>query len=202
MATITYYLQRNVDGVINTYPNVWVRLNNNITFVDYISTDKTDVDGEFTIVGVPAGSYTVFIGPTGTVVGTPAAIGDSNFLVPVIVTPAGVEGIVAKSAVAEMVLSTINPTTVFTYTHGASRDWLVDVYIRIVTGVTAITLTLTYTDSSGAQTVNYMTARILNTGSYLIPELYFRSLASAITLTATADIANQAYITASLIGVD
>lgn len=202
MATITYYLQRNIGGVINTYPDVWVRLNNNVTFVDYISTAKTDASGEFTVVDVPAGSYSVFIGPTGTVLGTPAAIGDGNFLVPVIVTPAGVEGIVAKSAVAEMVLSTINPTTLITYTHGVTRNWLLDIYLRIVTGVTAITLTLTYTDSNGAQTITYMNARTLNAGSYLIPELYFRSLASAITITAQADIANQAYFTASLIGVD
>jgi hypothetical protein len=81
MATLSYYLQQNIAGVVNTLSGVWVRLRNNSTLVDYVSTGATDGAGLFTVNDVPAGSYTVYFGPNSG--STPTATGDANFLVPV-----------------------------------------------------------------------------------------------------------------------
>jgi len=79
MTTITSYLSRNLNGILTPYVNVWVRLNNNSTLVDYVSTTATDTNGKFTVSSVPAGTYTVYTGPSN--VSTPNATGNTNFAV-------------------------------------------------------------------------------------------------------------------------
>ena len=203
MASITFYLQRNIGGVINVYSGVFARLNNNITFLNYISAVASDANGMVTVTGVPAGEYTVFVGTTGTVPGTPSTIGDSHFLVPVIQTPGGVEGVVAIASIADYLIASINSVTALTYTMPSNRAWLINVYVRVATSQTNLTLTLTYNDASGAQVVTYFTNRALNVGSYFLPQLYFKATTSnPIVLSATASAANQVYLTASFIGVD
>lgn len=56
-----------------------MRLHNNASGNDYVSTAATDPNGLATVNNVPPGSYTVFVGPSSG--STPTATGDNNFLV-------------------------------------------------------------------------------------------------------------------------
>lgn len=63
MANITDYLQMTSGGLTLPNAGVYVRMNNNATGTDYISTGLTDGNGMFTINNIPQGTYTVFYGP-------------------------------------------------------------------------------------------------------------------------------------------
>lgn len=79
MTTLTAYLSQNINGFLVPFPTVWVRLRNNSTSVDYVSTAYTDINGKYTVNNVPGGIYTVYTGPTA--ISTPNATGDANFVV-------------------------------------------------------------------------------------------------------------------------
>lgn len=82
MPAFSDYLLRTSPSIIQ--PNLFVRLHNNVTNADYISDGVTDANGKYTLTAQrpPAGSYTVFTGPTGTFLGTPTSTGDANYIVP------------------------------------------------------------------------------------------------------------------------
>lgn len=66
MPNITDFLLGTASGQTFPVAGVWVRLQNNVTLATFVSTAVTDAVGTFTVLNVPAGSYTVATGPTNT----------------------------------------------------------------------------------------------------------------------------------------
>jgi hypothetical protein len=95
-------------------------------------------------------------------------------------------------------LATTGPTNVCTLTPTALGNYTVGVYLRVVTDITNITVTVTYTDSGGAQANVILNVQPTPTGGYSCPQLFIESAASAITVTVTAGTANQVYVSASI----
>jgi hypothetical protein len=111
---------------------------------------------------------------------------------------------VALSRVAtcmETEITSTSATNVLTYTPTAQGNFEIETYLRVVTASTNVTITATYTDGGGAQTVTLYSGSAL-VGSYMTPSYFFNSVANqAITLTITAGTANQVYVSSSIVGV-
>jgi hypothetical protein len=100
----------------------------------------------------------------------------------------------------ETKLTTTGATNVINYTTVAAGNYAVNVYFRVVTGATVVTLTYVWTDVTGAQSYTYLSAVSESTGSYTMQPLFFNATnSSAIQVTATAGTANQVYVSASVI---
>lgn len=78
-AAISDYLQRPSGGNVTVLVGTWVQLTNNVSGTAYVSTAVTDANGKFTVLNVPAGTYTVATGPTSG--GPFTSTGDSNYVV-------------------------------------------------------------------------------------------------------------------------
>src|SRR5215469_3699081 len=78
-AAISDYIQRPSAGTVTVIVGTWVQLVNNATSTAYVSTAVTDANGKFTVLNVPAGTYTVNTGPTNT--GPWTSTGDTSYIV-------------------------------------------------------------------------------------------------------------------------
>ena len=111
-------------------------------------------------------------------------------------------GIVADYANAsDFELTTTAATTVATFTPFAQGNFMVTAYFRVITAATTVTLTATWSDSSGAQTYTWVNAVSEPVGSYTQLPIYVNATASAITITATAGTANQVYVSANIVSM-
>lgn len=95
-------------------------------------------------------------------------------------------------------LTSTSATNVITYTPSAAGNFVVWVYYRIATAATVLGITCTYTDAGGSQTKTILSSASQAVGSYTCTPLFISSTASAITVTATAGTANNAYISAAI----
>lgn len=110
--------------------------------------------------------------------------------------------VASLTKVSNSLLTTITATSVATYTPAAQGNFLVGICYRVVTGITNVTLTVTYTDDTGAQTNTMLNAQASAIGSYSTVPLFINAKTTgAITVTATASVANQVYVSASIMGV-
>lgn len=107
--------------------------------------------------------------------------------------------VVANASDTQM--TTTGATTVVTYTPLAQGNFWVDIYYRVVTGATTVTLALTYTDGSGAQTNTLVNLVATAVGSYAVSRLYINATTAAITVTATASVANRLFVSSTITGV-
>src|SRR5262252_8120607 len=80
MPTVSDYLQQALSGgpAVGILAGTWVRLTNNVTAVQFISSSASSGTGLFTVVNVPSGSYSFATGPTNT---GPWTTQDSNYIV-------------------------------------------------------------------------------------------------------------------------
>jgi hypothetical protein len=121
------------------------------------------------------------------------------------VGPTGLQNIAVVS-VSDMQLTSTSATTVASLTPSVQGNYSVRVYYRVVTAPTNVTITVTYTDGSGAETVYALTqsgqqlnALSQNPGSYVTQSMFFNATnTSAITVSATAGTANQVYVSATI----
>jgi hypothetical protein len=91
-------------------------------------------------------------------------------------------------------------TTIVTYTPAASGNFLVAIYFRVITATTNVTVTVTWTDATGAQTLTLLNVVAETTGSYTFTSFMVDDLATdAITVTMTAGTASQVYASASIL---
>jgi hypothetical protein len=91
-------------------------------------------------------------------------------------------------------------TTIVTYTPAASGNFLVAIYFRVITATTNVTVTVTWTDATGAQTLTLLSTVAETTGSYTFTSFMVDDLATdAITVTMTAGTAGQVYASASIL---
>src|SRR4051812_38132268 len=87
--TFTGYLQTNANGTLQVLASTWVKFVNNNTANTYVSDSASNSDGKYVMSSLPAGTYTVSIGPT---IGGPwTATGNTSYAVePVDASGAGV----------------------------------------------------------------------------------------------------------------
>jgi hypothetical protein len=109
----------------------------------------------------------------------------------------GVPGI-AGARTVEQLLTTTAATTVATYTPASTKGLWVAYYFRVVTATTNVTVTVTYTDVTGAMTLaaEPITAQVV--GSYVRVPIFIVSTAAAVTVTITAGTANQVFASAAI----
>jgi hypothetical protein len=102
------------------------------------------------------------------------------------------------SSVSDKQLTTTSATTVATLTPVTQGNFEIKIYYRVVTAATNLTITVTYTDGSGAQTKTLVSNASQAVGSYVVGSTYINATASAISVNATAGTANQVYVSASI----
>lgn len=100
----------------------------------------------------------------------------------------------------ELELTTTSSTSVVTYTPSAAGNFEIGCYFRVVTATTNVTITVTWTDVTGAQTLTLLNVVSEVVGSYAMTKFMIDSVASsAITVSFTAGTANQVYASASIV---
>jgi hypothetical protein len=110
-------------------------------------------------------------------------------------TPVGI-GLVVASAI-ETLLSTTGATNIVSYTPTAQGFFRVNIYGRVITASTTLTVVVTWADATGSQTYTYQSAVSLGVGSYAyLPLVLVAATSGTITVTVTAGTANQAYYSA------
>jgi len=105
-----------------------------------------------------------------------------------------------QAKAVETELTTTTATTIVTFTPTAVGLFLLKVIVRVVTAATTITLTASWYDAAGtAQTYTWENAASLPVGIRLeLPVILSAGTGGAITVSATAGTANQAYVSAAI----
>ena len=104
----------------------------------------------------------------------------------------------------EYLLTTTSPTAVITHTpyhaNGKVNDnFVVYVYYRVITGATDVTITLTWTDQTGAQSFDIVPLTSTPVGVYPVSPVYINAKSTgAITVTGTASVNNRVYISSTI----
>lgn len=111
----------------------------------------------------------------------------------------GVGTVVAEST--EQELTTTSATSIASFTPTATGMFLVGVYFRVVTAATTVTITITYDDVTGAQTITPVNAVSEAVDSYTNWDFICATTSAAITVTATAGTASQVYVSSSIIAI-
>jgi hypothetical protein len=106
-----------------------------------------------------------------------------------------------KANASDTLLTTTGATSVVTYTPASQGNYLLHIYYRVVTASTDLTLTVTWTDGSGAQTETILNVSSQAIGSYMVAPTFINATAAAITVTATAGTANQVYVSSNIVSV-
>jgi len=100
----------------------------------------------------------------------------------------------------ELTVTTL--TNVLTYTPAQAGLFQVSVYYRVVTATTTVTVQVTSTDVTGAQTTVLVNAVARAVGSYAVASLpLYGAAGDAITVQAQAGTANQVFVSAALSAV-
>jgi hypothetical protein len=109
-------------------------------------------------------------------------------------------GIYNLGSVSELELTGTSATTIVSVTPTAAGNFVLSTYVRVVTATTVFTLTASWTDQTGAQSISMVNNASLGVGSYVFDQYFINSAkADAITITGTAGTANQVYVSASII---
>ncbi len=104
----------------------------------------------------------------------------------------------ALATTSNLELTSTSATTVVTYTPSAAGNVTIGCYFRVVTATTTVTLTVTWTDETGAQSLTLVNGVSEVVGSYALTSLMIHTTAAAITVTMTAGTASQVYASASI----
>jgi hypothetical protein len=111
-----------------------------------------------------------------------------------------IAGVVANAS--ETQLTTTSSTNICSFTPTAQDNFLIFVYYRVVTGTTNVTIQITYNDASGAQTNTVLNAQSSAVGSYsCLPVFINATTGAAIIVKATGSVANQVYVSATVLEV-
>lgn len=90
--------------------------------------------------------------------------------------------------------------TLLSFAETTDANVLIELYVRVTVVLLNVTLALAYTDASGAQSVQVMTARSLALGTYTLPPFTVNAKATtAITLTGLASLAGS-FVSATFLG--
>jgi hypothetical protein len=108
---------------------------------------------------------------------------------------------IAKAS--DVLITSTSAQQILTLTPHADGNYHVGLYFRVITGVTNVTLVLTWYDGSGSlKTDTIYSAQACPIGEYsIIPRTINAKTTGAITITMTASIANRVYASPSIEGV-
>jgi hypothetical protein len=128
----------------------------------------------------------------------------SGSTITVVMTVASLVGLIQATMLSgnvnEYELTDTNPHAILSYTPGSASNYQIGIYFRVVTGSTTVTITVTWTDTTGAQTLTLLNAVSEAVGSYSLVSFLVHSVASdAIAVNFTAGTANQVYASASIL---
>ena len=111
-------------------------------------------------------------------------------------------GVLSNIASAvETELTTTSATSITSFTPSATGFFLVMIYFRVVTAATTVTVSITYNDVTGAQTLTPVNAVSEPVGSYTNMVSICATSAAAITVNVTAGTANQVYASAAIVAL-
>lgn len=152
------------------------------------------------------GSYNVvpiYFDSTASTITITATAGTSNqvYVSGSLVSLAIGGGVAERSNAFDLQLTTTSATGVVSYTPPINGNYLIHVYYRVANTTTNVTITLTWTDAAGAQTLTVVALTSTLVGSYTLSPIYIAAVTSAITLTATAGTANNVYVSSTIISV-
>lgn len=123
---------------------------------------------------------------------------DVNALTTVITNTIGSS--ILKTSVSETLVTSTAQQTIASYTPSVRGNYQVNCYFRVITAPTVVTIAVTFTDATGAQT-NTMISQSVPVGDYSLVPLIINSNAAAISVKVTAGTANQVYVSSSILGV-
>jgi hypothetical protein len=108
----------------------------------------------------------------------------------------------APNATSDVLITSTSATNVLAYMPTAAGNFEILSYIRVVTATTIVSITITYTDGGGAQTLIVLPSQALLVGSNMLLPMFINSAANQqITITVTVGTTNQVYVSASIVGV-
>jgi hypothetical protein len=158
-----------------------------ITSSDFTLTNPTgpttNVDGPLT-ANLAAGGFKITGLANGSAATDAAAFGQ----------------ITAGGAVASGKLVAVGTgTTIVTYAPPTAGNFLIGIYFTVVVATTNVTVTVTWTDTTGAQTLTLLSAVAELVGSYTLTSFEINSvITSAITVAMTAGTVSQVVGSASI----
>jgi hypothetical protein len=104
--------------------------------------------------------------------------------------------------VQEVLVNVTTAKNIATLTPAAASNFLVGIYFRVATSPVNVTVVVTYTDVAGAQTTTMVNTQAFAIGSYSLSDLFINaSSGAAITVTVTASIANQVFVSSTIVEV-
>lgn len=162
-----------------------------LTATDNSGATRTDIDLAST--GIAPGSYTatnLTVDAYGRITSIASGSGGSDAY--------GGPTIIDSSNV---LLTTTSPTTIVNYTPANSGDFTVYVYYRVITAPTTLSITLSWTDDSGAQTMTVVPSSSQSVGVESVAPIYITADAYAISVSATAGTSNQVYVSGSILAL-
>ena len=115
--------------------------------------------------------------------------------------PFGVSAVLATAS--EVELTNINTNQIINFMPSFNGNFLIYLYLRINSSPTAIYININYKDAGGVQDQQILNSNaIQNIGSYCFPPIFVNAVANnALNITAQVRIANQVFISASIIGL-
>lgn len=103
------------------------------------------------------------------------------------------------ASVQEVEITGTSAQNILTYTPQANNNFELNLSFRVVTGTTTVTITVTYTDAGGNETYYVLNAQSCSVGNYACVPFTFNAITSGvITVSVTASVANQVYVSGSL----
>ncbi|WP_336786551.1 hypothetical protein [Paenibacillus sp. MMO-177] len=170
------------------------------SYVEYLYTKNTTVDDGAGNSSFRTLTSTVATGTAPFTVASTTAVANLN--VDMLDGKHANDFALSASKVSEYLLSTTAATTIATYTPPAQGNYLIGVYMRVVTGATNVTVTVNYADASGAQTTTLLNNQSTAVGSNSLLPVFINAVSgTAITVKVTAGTASRVYASASIVGV-
>jgi hypothetical protein len=116
--------------------------------------------------------------------------------------PAAVATATIAASTKEQKLTTTGQTTVATFTPAANQNLLIGVSVRVINAITVVSAEVDYTDAGGnAATQTFYTNVSLPVGSNPTLMILINANAAPVSVKVTAGTANNAYCSASIVGV-
>jgi hypothetical protein len=106
----------------------------------------------------------------------------------------------AALATAKEIAVGTGSTTIVTLAPAAAGNYHIGIYFRVITAITNVTITVTWTDVTGAQTLTLLSVVAETVGSYTLTDFMIDSvITSPITVSMTAGTVSQVLASASIL---
>lgn len=102
----------------------------------------------------------------------------------------------------DALLATTGATAVATYTPSANNNFVCYMYYRVSNASTDVTISITWTDVGGSQSLTVLSTTTKTVGSYSVAPVYLQAVSgNAITISFTAGTANNVHVSATILAV-